>query len=237
MKDQDLAKEKIIVALDVPNVPQAVDLVNRLAAEARWFKIGLELFTAAGPSIVREVRDRGAKIFLDLKLHDIPNTVQGAAGAISRLGVDMFTVHLAGGSEMCEAAVKAAGGALVLGVTVLTSQDEESLRTTGIPASISAQVLLLAKLAKQAGVPGLVASPGELRILREEFGSHFRVVTPGIRPMLTPAGDQKRITTPREAVLAGTDYLVIGRPIIAAPDPREALQRIVEEVSGALQER
>jgi orotidine-5'-phosphate decarboxylase len=237
VKDQDLAKEKIIVALDVPTARQAAELVDMLGPDAKWFKIGLELFIAAGPGIVRELHERGAKIFLDLKLHDIPNTVQAAAGAISRLGIEMFTVHLAGGAEMSKAAVNAAGDALVLGVTVLTSQDEESLRSTGIQTSVSEQVLLLADLANQTGVPGLVASPSELRLLRERFGSRFRIVTPGIRPALTPAGDQKRITTPREAVLAGTDYLVIGRPIIAAPDPRSAFQLILQEVNTALKER
>lgn len=199
-----------------------------------WFKVGLQLFCAAGPAIVQEVKQTGSKVFLDLKFYDIPNTVRSAVAAACALGVEMLTIHLVGGAEMCVAAVtgRARSNALLLGVTVLTSQVDDNLREVGFRTTVVNQVLLLAELAKNCGIPGLVASPHELKPLRHRFGSLFRIVTPGVRPRWAETGDQKRIMTPLEATQAGADYLVIGRPITAAPNPKEALERILEEIAG-----
>ncbi len=194
--------------------------------------MGNQLFTSAGPDLVKEVRASGSKVFLDLKYHDIPNTVRHAVESASALGVEMLTIHLSGGRVMCEAAVLGRGisQVLILGVTVLTSLNDAALSEIGFRGSVEDEVLLLAEVAKKAGITGLVASPQELRILRERFGSLFTTVIPGIRPTWSQAGDQKRILTPREAVEAGADYLVIGRPITASGDPAGAVRRIVEEL-------
>jgi orotidine-5'-phosphate decarboxylase len=199
-----------------------------------WFKIGLQLFTV-GPAIIEEIKAGGAKVFLDLKFHDIPNTVRQAVRSACALGADMLTIHLCGGLEMCRAAVegRADSSTLLLGVTVLTSQNDQTLAEVGIKANVAEQVLLLATLAKVAGIGGLVASPHEVRLLRDQFGSDFTIVTPGVRPAGTDQGDQRRVMTPSEALNAGSDYLVIGRSITAAPDPVIALNRILEEVEAS----
>jgi len=224
---------QIIVALDVATHEEALHLVTELSPDVGFFKIGLQLYTAAGPGLARDISDLGPKVFLDLKLHDIPNTVVKAVEAASQLGVKMLTVHLSGGSEMICAAVKARqDDMLILGVTVLTSSNAETLRETGIPDTINDQVLRLARLGVSAGIDGLVASPHEARALRTEFGDKIKIVTPGVRPSWSEPGDQKRFMTPREAIEAGADYLVIGRPITAHPKPREAVTRILSELEG-----
>ncbi len=223
-------RERIIVALDLPTSEAAISLARELGSPGAFFKIGLQLFTAAGPEIVRAVRDLGGRIFLDLKLHDIPNTVGRAVESASSLGVKMLTIHLCGGRAMIEAAVGAAApGMLLLGVTVLTSLDETILREAGVDAPIEKQVLRLAQLGAESGIGGVVASPLELAPLRRAHGSNLKFVTPGIRPQGAAADDQKRTLTPAEALRAGADFLVIGRPITAAPDPAAALEEIVAD--------
>jgi orotidine-5'-phosphate decarboxylase len=226
------ARDKIIVPLDVPTAPAARELIKAIGGTVGFFKVGNQLFTSAGPDIIREVRTSGSKIFLDLKYHDIPNTVRHAVESASTLGVDMLTIHLSGGRAMCEAAVLGSGVSkvLILGVTVLTSLNDIALSEIGFRGSVQDEVLRLAELAKSVGITGLVASPRELGILRERFGSYFTTVIPGIRPAWSEPGDQQRIMTPRQAVDAGADYLVIGRPITASPDPKAAVQRIVDEL-------
>ena len=227
------ARDKIIVALDVPRKEAALDLVRQLAGQISFFKIGLQLYTAEGPEIVRAVLGIGAKVVLDLKLHDIPNTVARAVESAAELGVQMLTVHLSGGGAMIRAAVSACSGdLLLLGVTLLTSANEQTLREIGIPDKIDDHVLRLAKLGVSAGIGGLVASPREARMLRAEFGNEIKIVTPGVRPTWAEAVDQKRVMTPREALEAGADYLVIGRPIMAHPDPGEAVAKILAEIEA-----
>ncbi len=221
-------RERIIVALDLPTAEEALSLVRRLSPHPGLFKIGLQLYTAAGPEIVRAVRDLGGRIFLDLKLHDIPNTVDRAVESAGSLGVEMLTIHLCGGRAMIEAAVSAAvPDLLLLGVTVLTSTDEATLREVGVCSSMQDQVLRLAELGVEGGIGGIVASPHEVAALRSAHGSKIKIITPGIRPADSPAADQKRAMTPAEALKAGADFLVIGRPITSAPDPRAALEQIV----------
>jgi orotidine-5'-phosphate decarboxylase len=229
------AKDKIIVALDLPSVDTARKLISVLGEDVSWYKIGLQLFALGGPTFVQEVKASGAKIFLDLKFHDIPNTVRSAVESACSLRVDMLTIHLSGGSEMCQAAVQGRGATptQILGVTVLTSQTEATLSEIGIQRSLTRQVLSLAAIAKTTGVTGLIASPLELEPLRNEFGKDFVIVTPGVRPAWSTAEDQKRFTTPAEALKLGADYLVIGRPITAAPDPKSAFSRIVSELSSS----
>jgi orotidine-5'-phosphate decarboxylase len=228
------ARNKIIVPLDVSTAQDARELIKAIGGTVGFFKIGSQLFTAAGPDIVQEVRASGSKVFLDLKFHDIPNTVRHAVESASTLEVDMLTIHLSGGRAMCEAAVIGRGisNVLILGVTVLTSLNEAGLSEIGFRGSVEEEVLLLAELAKSVGITGLVASPQELRILRERFGALFTTVIPGIRPAWSEPGDQKRILTPRQAVEAGADYLVIGRPITASNDPKGAVQRIIDELES-----
>jgi orotidine-5'-phosphate decarboxylase len=225
-------KNPIIVALDVPNADAALQLAQQLAPSVGAFKIGSELFTSAGPEIVRRIRQAGASVFLDLKFHDIPNTVAKAVAAAARLDVQMLTVHTSGGPAMLEAAEKAArqaGGSvpLVLGVTVLTSMDARELGSIGVQADIARQVERLAKLAVESGLRGLVCSPLEIAGLRQWLPPEFQLVTPGIRTASDPADDQKRTLSAREALESGANWLVIGRPIVAAPDPREAAERIL----------
>jgi orotidine-5'-phosphate decarboxylase len=225
------ATEKIIVALDVPSEEEARRLLGLLAGEVGAFKIGLQRYTADGPDLVRAATTFGP-VFLDLKLYDIPNTVAKAVESADRLGVRMLTLHLSGGGEMIRAAVGARKGKmLLLGVTVLTSSNDATLAETGVSSTTSDQVLRLARLGIANGIDGLVASPQEARMLRQEFGDGIKIVTPGIRPVGSETGDQKRIASPREAVAAGADYLVIGRPVTAAPDPKAAVRRIVAELS------
>lgn len=225
------AAHRIIVALDVPTKMQALELVEKLRDQIAFFKIGLQLYIAEGPEIARAVSSTGSKAFLDLKLHDIPNTVTGAVESASRLGVQMLTIHLSGGREMIRAAVRARGNRIsLLGVTVLTSSMEETLREIGVENNVNDQVLRLAKLGVEAGVDGIVASPHEIKILRREFGDEIKIVVPGIRPNWSEPGDQKRLMTPGEAFEAGADYLVIGRPITAHPKPQEAVAKILDEL-------
>ena len=228
------AKDKIIVPLDVPTANAARELIKAIGGTVGFFKIGNQLFTAEGPAIVREVLDSGSKVFLDLKYHDIPNTVRHSVESACALGVDMLTIHLSGGRAMCEAAVAGRGASetLVLGVTVLTSLTDDALSEVGFRGTVQEEVVLLAELAKNTGVTGLVASPHELTLLRNRYGSLFTTVIPGIRPKWSEPGDQKRVLPPRQAVDAGADYLVIGRPITASSDPKDAVRRIIHELES-----
>ena len=224
--------DKIIVALDVPTKERALELVEQLQGEISFFKIGLQLYTAEGPEIVRAVLAADAKVWLDLKLYDIPNTVARAVESASALGVKMLTIHLSGGSEMIRAATGArASDMLLLGVTVLTSATEQTLREIGITDTVQHEVLRLAKLGAAAGIDGVVASPQEIKSLRREFGDRIKIAVQGIRPSWAEPGDQKRFMAPREAIEAGADYIGIGRPITAHTQPREAVRKIIEELS------
>jgi orotidine-5'-phosphate decarboxylase len=226
------ARDRLIVALDFPTPAKALALVSVLSGSVSIYKIGLQLYTAAGPAIVQAVAATGAKIFLDLKLHDIPNTVAKAVAAAGELGVQMLTVHLAGGGPMLKAAVEAAPPhLLMLGVTVLTSATQETLEETGVGCEIRDQVLRLADLGKKSGVGGLITSPHEVGLLRERLGSEMTLITPGVRPAWAAADDQKRFTSPAEALKAGADYLVVGRPITAAEDPGAAAERLLAEMA------
>lgn len=233
MNDAKNARDQIIVALDFPTAEAALNLVETLGDSIRFYKIGMQLFTKCGLSIVHEVKDRGAKVFLDLKFHDIPNTVRGAVESACALGLDMLTIHLSGGSAMIRAAAKGAenSSALVLGVTVLTSSTRETLREVAVEAAVEDQVLRLSRLALEHGVRGIVASPQEVSLLRQVFGQQLIIVTPGVRSAWAEANDQQRTLTPHAAIAAGADYLVIGRPITAHKNPREAAEKIVAEIS------
>ena len=223
--------EKIIVALDVSTKDRALELVEQLGGQISFFKIGLQLYTAAGPEIVRAVLATGAKVWLDLKLYDISNTVARAVESASTLGVQMLTIHLSGGSEMVRAAIGArTNDMLLLGVTVLTSSTEQTLREIGITDPVETQVIRLAKLGAAAGVDGLVASPHEIKTLRRNFADRIKIAVQGIRPTWADPGDQKRFMTPREAIEAGADYIGIGRPVTKHAQPREALARILDEL-------
>lgn len=225
----------ICCAIDRPDLAGAVDLVRALADSVGWVKLGLEFFTANGPAGVGSVAATGVPLFLDLKLHDIPNTVEGAVRAVARLPVDLLTLHASGGRAMLQAAVRArdaAGRRLrLLGVTVLTSLDARDLEELGIARTPADQVLALAEIALEAGVDGLVCSPHEVAALRRRFGSSPLLVVPGIRPAGT-ADDQKRTLGPRRARELGADLLVIGRPITAAADPRAAARAILASLGG-----
>lgn len=232
-------KNKIIVALDVDNAEEASLWARRLKDKVGMFKIGKQLFTAEGPDIVRKIRNEGGGVFLDLKYHDIPNTVAAASVEAVRLGASMFNVHASGGFEMMnktsiavrdEAKKLGIEKPLLIAVTVLTSMDEEGLRETGVIAPLTEHVINLAKLAKKAGLDGVVASPHEIEAIKEACGPEFIVVTPGVRPAFASKDDQKRIMTPAEAVKRGADYLVIGRPITKADNPVEAVSLIAEEM-------
>ena len=225
------ARDRIIIALDFPVATEAVACAHDLSAEVSWFKIGLQLYTAEGPEIVREVAKTSVNVFLDLKLHDIPNTVGKAVAAAAMLKARMLTIHLSGGARMVEAAVAACPPEMVLlGVTVLTSSDEAMLRETGVAGSVEEQTLRLAKVGVNAGITGLIASPQEVQRLRAELGDEVTIVTPGVRPAWAAADDQKRFTTPRQAIENGADYLVIGRPVTSHPQPREAVRKILDEI-------
>jgi orotidine-5'-phosphate decarboxylase len=224
--------DKIIVALDVPTKREALELVEKLRDQISFFKIGLQLYTAEGPEIVHAVSSTGGKVWLDLKLHDIPNTVARAIESANHLGVQMLTIHLSGGREMIRAATAARPtNILLLGVTVLTSATDETLREIGVQDKVENQVLRLAKLGVEGGIDGVVASSHEIKSLRREFGNRIKIVVPGIRPRWSEPGDQRRTMTPLEALEAGADYLVIGRPIIAHPNPSEAAAKILEEIN------
>ena len=229
----------IIVALDVEKGEDALNLIQQLE-DAEIFKVGLQLFTAEGPSLLRKIKVLRKKIFLDLKLHDIPNTVAGAVESAVKHGVQMMTLHTSGGKEMMARAREAADKAaeklgeikpLLLGVTVLTSLKDENLIDLGISENTKSHVVRLAKLTKQAGLDGVVCSAQELEVIKKEVGQDLKAVVPGIRPSWAAANDQKRIMTPLEAVSKGADYLVIGRPITKAPSPQEAFYKIVKQLS------
>ncbi len=227
------ARERLIVALDVPSADAARDLVKRLSGHVGLFKIGSQLFTAAGPDLVHEITAGGERVFLDLKFHDIPNTVAGAVASAARLGVSLVDVHGLGGRAMMEAAVGAlpAMGTRLLAITILTSHDDASLRQIGLDGPVSESVRRLALLAREAEVDGVVASPHEVSLIREACGKDFLIVTPGIRPAGAPARDQARATTPAAALAAGADYIVVGRPIVEAADPVAAADAIVAELA------
>lgn len=235
--------ERIILALDVDTEKQALGLVEKLAGSVGAFKVGMQLYNSSGPNIVKRIQELGGKVFVDLKFHDIPNTVAAAARVMSRLECSMFNVHAAGGREMMSEAAKAAkeeakrlgsGVPLVLAVTVLTSISDNQLHNdlfiTGM--DVKQTVVSWSKMAQSCGLDGVVCSPQEIVPIRQACGSDFVIVTPGIRPDWSERNDQKRITTPRQALELGADYMVIGRPITAAADPCEAAQRIINELEG-----
>jgi len=228
------ARERVIVALDVPDAGAARALVERLRGRVGMFKVGSQLFTAAGPQLVRELTAAGERVFLDLKYHDIPNTVASAVASACRLGVSLVDVHALGGRAVMEAAVGAlpAIGTRLLAITILTSHDEASLRSLGIDGPLPASVRRLALLAREARVDGVVASPHEVAVIREACGPDFLVVTPGIRPAGAQAQDQARAATPAAALAAGADYIVVGRPITGAEDPAAAVDAIVRELDS-----
>jgi orotidine-5'-phosphate decarboxylase len=230
----------IIVALDLPR-HEALALASVLRSRVRWMKVGMTLFYAEGPAVVSDLQDLGFDIFLDLKLNDIPHQIEGAAAAITRLGVGMFTVHASGGAAMMRSAVETSRrvaeesglpAPLVLAVTVLTSTDDQGLADIGVGSTAELQVRRLAELAFAAGVDGIVCSPNEAQAVRGLGGPDALVVTPGVRPVWAEAGDQARISTPLAALDAGATHLVIGRPITAAVDPAAAVDEILSEIEG-----
>ena len=230
-------KDRLIVALDFPTANQALALVDTLGDTCRWFKVGMELYYAAGNPLVHEFRRRGFEVFLDLKLHDIPNTVAGAVRSATQAGASLLTVHASGGAAMMAAAAEAArapGSPRLLAVTVLTSMDANELAGVGISATPAAQVLRLAKLAKTSGINGIVSSAEEVADLRTELGPEALLVIPGIRPAGTAVGDQKRIATPETAIRAGASMLVVGRPITRAANPLAAAQAILAEIATGI---
>ncbi len=227
---------ELILALDIENKHDAIELVKRAGNELSWIKIGLQMFTKFGPDYVKEIADLGKNVFLDLKLHDIPNTVAKAVESVGALPIKMLTIHTCGGKEMMEWAIKAQRSInpelTLLGVTVLTSMDESGLKGIGIERSVKDQIINLAGLAREAGMEALVCSPHEVEPLKSRFGADLKLVTPGIRPAGADAGDQKRIMTPAKAAQAGSDYIVVGRPIYQADDPAAVVRSILAELNG-----
>lgn len=227
---------RIFVALDVDTRAEALSVVSDLKGLGGCFKIGKQLFTMEGPALVKEIVAMGEDVFLDLKYHDIPNTVAMAGVAASKLGVKVFNVHACGGRKMMEAVraemKKLTNPPLVLAVTVLTSMAEADLRETGVAATPAEQVVRLAKLAKESGMDGVVASPLEIELIRKAVGPDFKILTPGIRPASSAKDDQERIATPAAAIKAGADFLVIGRPIVKAADRRKAFMDILAEINS-----
>lgn len=234
-------ESRIMVALDYPTADAAKDLLAQLKGIGCYMKVGMQLFYAAGPQFVLSLKEQGYRVFLDLKMHDIPNTVKGGANSVTKLGVDMFNIHAAGGLDMMKAAMEGVENALasssglnkpvVIGVTQLTSTSQQTLNEQiGIPGTVEDAVIRYAKLAQQAGLHGVVASPREVVAIKSACGEQFQTVTPGIRPAGADIGDQSRVMTPREAFAQGTDYVVIGRPITAAADPRQAIENILKEL-------
>jgi orotidine-5'-phosphate decarboxylase len=233
-------KDRFVLALDVDDDQEALRIVAALKENVGMFKVGHQLFTAYGPDIVRRIIDQGGRIFLDLKYHDIPNTVAKASAEAVKLGVSIFNVHSLGGLDMMRAAADSASETadklnipppIALAVTVLTSMDEKNLRKElKIMRSLQREVAHLARLAQRAGMHGVVASPQEIKMLRRAIRGAFVILTPGVRPSWAGLDDQKRVMTPPDAVEAGADYIVVGRPVLKAPDPREAVKKIVEEI-------
>lgn len=231
-----MSSSPIIVALDFATEQQALDLVARLQPGRCRLKVGKELFTRSGPGLVKQLVTQGYDVFLDLKFHDIPNTVARACEAAADLGVWMVNVHASGGRKMMETAREALAqrsqSPLLIAVTVLTSMGEEDLREVGVAKTPAQQVADLASLARDSGLDGVVCSPQEVSLLRQSQGADFQLVTPGIRPAWSVTGDQKRIMTPAQAIQQGSNYLVIGRPITQADDPLEALAKVEAELAG-----
>ncbi len=232
-------REKLIIALDVDTGEKALSLIDALKGDVKYFKVGLELFSSCGPSIIRDVNRTGCRIFLDLKYHDIPNTVSKAAVSVTSPGVFMINLHALGGYDMMKKAAEAVRREAdrakiprpkIIAVTILTSMDEMALKKAGISDTMDAEVLALAGLAKEAGLDGVVASPLEVKPLRAAFGKDFLIVTPGVRPAWAASGDQKRTATPAEAVACGANYIVVGRPVTEAGDRKAAVKKILEEM-------
>jgi orotidine-5'-phosphate decarboxylase len=229
-------KDRLAVALDLPDEHEAIKLVDRLGQTCQWYKVGMELYYAAGNRIVQQLRDRGFNVFLDLKLHDIPNTVAGAVRSATQAGASLLTIHASGGAAMMTAAAEAAatpGSPRLLAVTVLTSMDANELTGIGITTSPADQVLRLAKLAQASGIDGMVCSAEEVALVRKETGPNTLLVIPGIRPAGSATEDQKRIATPAQAIAHGASMLVVGRPITRAADPTDAALSILEEIENA----
>jgi orotidine-5'-phosphate decarboxylase len=229
-------KSHLAIALDYPDATLALALVDRLGNTCQWFKVGMELYYATGNRIIQQLRDRGFNVFLDLKLHDIPNTVAGAVRSATQAGASLLTLHASGGAAMMSAAAEAAsapGSPRLLAVTVLTSMDANELAGIGITASPAQQVLRLAKLAKKSGIDGMVCSAEEVAALRKETGPDTLLVVPGIRLAGGAMDDQKRIATPAQAIADGASMLVVGRPITRAADPAEAARTILEQIEQA----
>jgi orotidine-5'-phosphate decarboxylase len=230
---------RLIVALDFPSADAAMELVERLEGCCCWFKVGMELYYAAGNRVIEGLRERGYQVFLDLKLHDIPNTVAGAVRSVTGVGASLLTIHAGGGEAMMRAAVQAAivpGAPKLLAVTVLTSMDEAELRAVGVSDGPANQVLRLARLARAAGIGGLVCSAEEVEAVRQAMGPEMLLVVPGIRPQneTSQPDDQRRVATPAEAIARGASMLVVGRPITQATDPARAASEILAEIAGAL---
>ncbi len=232
MKDP---RDRLIVALDVSSSAAAQKIVSAIGESAHIYKVGKQLFTAEGPTVVRDLVAAGRRVFLDLKFHDIPNTVAAAVAEAAKLNVTMLTVHASGGGKMLRAAVEAASKAdappMILAVTVLTSMEDSDLPGIGVRGTVIDQTLRLATLAITNGCDGIVTSAHEVRELRSELGDDFAVVTPGVRPAGSEKGDQARVVTPAEAVAAGASHIVVGRPITAAPDPAAAAKEIIQQIS------
>lgn len=236
-------KDRLIIALDVDTTEAALAVIDRLGDDITTFKVGFELFVSAGPSVVQRIHERGKRVFLDLKYHDIPNTVAKAAAAAARMGVFMFNVHASGGLDMMQRTVSTVNEVCeksglarpkIIAVTMLTSMTSEVLKNElTIPHPVRTQVKTLAALAKKAGLDGVVASPREISLIKEHCGSEFLVVTPGIRPSWTPPDDQRRTATPQEALRDGADFIVMGRAILNAEDPLRALELVSLEMLSA----
>ncbi len=232
----DALKDRLIIALDVSKASEAQKIVSEIGDAASTYKVGKQLFTAEGPQVVRDLVASGRKVFLDLKFHDIPNTVAGAVRSAAALNVSMLTVHASGGSKMLKAAAEAAAQSpskpLILAVTVLTSLNDEDLQELGLPVGVADQVLRLAGIARNAGIGGIVASAHEAQSLRRNLGIGFAIVTPGVRPAGADVGDQARVVTPAEAMAAGATHIVVGRPITGHANPAEATRRILDQLAG-----
>jgi orotidine-5'-phosphate decarboxylase len=226
-------RERLIVALDVPSAGEAQKLVARIGDAAGIYKVGLQLFTAEGPSIVRDLVSSGRRVFLDLKLHDIPTTVALAVKSAAELGVHMLTVHAGGGAAMLRAATEAAAGRMnILAVTVLTSLNDDDMQEIGISGRVSDQVLRMAALAQSTGCQGIVTSPRESKLVRKAMGEGFAIVTPGVRPAGADTNDQQRTATPAQAISNGASHIVVGRPITHASDPAKAAEAIISEMAA-----